>query len=261
MATQSRRSKTSKRTEQAPTDHGNRGLANRSLAFADHLLGLSKSPVLPKRESTKLRLLAAAAALLETKTIQELRAADIAAGASAAHGTFYIYFENKFEMAKELLALFLQFSEKEMLTVGETEDAFSTIYASTLQFVRLYRENVGLMRCMRHLSDESAEFAQVERKADAAWFGRVARNIARRSRRKASDQDILFLSYALGSMVDDFLYVRYLGVDPNVERLAHTEEEIAEKLSIVWYRALFMQSPVANRLQYGASLAKLSPGE
>ena len=62
-----------------------------------------------KAERTQARIQAAACRLLEDRTANELKVAEICAEAGLAHGTFYLYFRDVRHLMVETLTAFVAF--------------------------------------------------------------------------------------------------------------------------------------------------------
>ena len=60
----------------------------------------------------------------------------------------------------------------------------------------------------------------------------------------------MFVAFALGAMVDQFLISLYVARDPRVAELALSEEQAAELLSVLWYRAAFCSDPPEGALKF-----------
>lgn len=228
-------------------------------SYRQHLEDLRTGTGLQKSERTRYRLLEAIVGSLEQKTFHQLRIGDVSKRAGVAEGTFYLYFQSKNDAIRAVMEGFFGFSEQLMLKSARSLDAFESIYQTTYVFVRLYQANRGLMRCFRSLNESVPDMAEVGRSANAAWFGRVAHGIVQRCDSETKLEDALFMAYALGSMIEDFLFVRYLSPDPNVKRLARTSREIAEKLAVIWYRAVYLENPKRDALLAAKAMVNIAP--
>lgn len=203
----------------------------------------SDSKDLDKSQRTALRLRIAAAELLEDRSVNELHVADISKRAGVSHGTFYTHYKNRHDIVQAIIEEYFDILDRD-LRPGHAADEFTRIRDTTAAFIRYYCENLGLMRCIRALSEQDPVFAALKRSTDAAWYNR---NIAHLSRTEVGKQmsadQIKLLVYALGSMVEEFLYVRFQNPDPIVVGLTKTEDDVVEKLAAIWYRALYLRDP------------------
>ena len=208
----------------------------------------AEAPGLGKTERTRLKLLAAIAARLSAG-IEEaaLRVADIAAEAGLAHGTFYRYFADRRAAVGALVADFVRFLRDRL---AESRDgppgSRARVRAATLTYVRLFRDNAGLMRCLMSLDNEGAGFRASFHDLNRAWNGRVAAAIAHRRDPVAGAAAVaatLPTAYALGGMIDEFLTQLYLRRDPALAALAGDEAAVADLLTELWCRGAYGSLP------------------
>jgi len=208
----------------------------------------AEAPGLGKTERTRLKLLAAIAARLSAG-IEEaaLRVADIAAEAGLAHGTFYRYFADRRAAVGALVADFVRFLRDRL---AESRDgppgSRARVRAATLTYVRLFRDNAGLMRCLMSLDNEGAGFRASFHELNRAWNGRVAAAIAHRRDPVAEAAAVaatLPTAYALGGMIDEFLTQLYLRRDPALAALAGDEAAVADLLTELWCRGAYGSLP------------------
>jgi TetR/AcrR family transcriptional regulator, ethionamide resistance regulator len=221
------------------------------MSFVAALRRAAEAPGLGKAARTRLKLLAAVAARLSAG-IEEaaLRVSDIAAEAALAHGTFYRYFADRRMAVEALLADFVRFLRDRL---AESRDgrpgSRARVRAATLTYVRLFRDNAGLMRCLMSLDSEGAAFRGSFLELNRAWNGRVAATIARRREAVAAAgvpepaEAALPTAYALGGMIDEFLTQLYLRRDPALAALARDEAALADLLTELWCRGAYGSLP------------------
>ncbi len=209
------------------------------------------APGLRKTERTRLRLLAATAERLEAGDEQAaLRVSDIAAAAGLAHGTFYRYFPDRPAAVEALLGDFALHLRDSMAGARDgAPGSEERVRAATLAYLRQFRANLGLMRCLMDLGRDSAAFRARFHAFNRAWNGRVAATIARRraeiaGRRPAPASALLPTAYALGGMIDEFLSQLYLRRDPALKRLARDEAAVTALLTELWCRAAYANAPL-----------------
>lgn len=198
---------------------------------------------LDKAERTAMRLRVATAELLETCRYHDLRVADIAAAAQVSHGTFYTYYNDRVDVVRAILDEYFDIMGATMRPAPGTSE-FARIRDATAMFVRYYRANLGLMRCLRALAEQEPEFATLKQRIDAGWFERNISHLSRTAIGASTPKnDISMMVYALGAMVEEFLYIRYQNPDPKVVSLTPTETDVADKLARIWYRAIYLANP------------------
>ncbi len=208
---------------------------------ADFALVLEQEAALPglrKGERTRLRLLAAAARLL-ARPGQEaagLQVAAVTAETGVALGTLYRYFPERPALLTSLVAAFAKFLEERLAATRQgAAGTRERVAAATLAYVRHFRANPGLMRCLLGLGPDSAAWARSFRALNRAWNGRVAAALA--AARGEPPATLLPTAYALGGMVDEFLSTLYLRRDPALAALRDDEAAVAALLTDLWWRA------------------------
>jgi AcrR family transcriptional regulator len=238
--------------------------AENGVGFVAVLREAAASHGLAKAERTRLTLLAAIAARLTAGVeAASLRVSDIAAEAGVAHGTFYRYFTDRQTAVEALVADFVRFlrdrlAESRVAESPATESPDGTpgsrvrVRAATLTYVRLFRDNAGLMRCLMDLGSEGAGFRDSFHALNRAWNTRVATAIAQRRAALAGAPPVtsaatLPTAYALGGMVDEFLAQLYLRRDPALAGLAGDEAAIADLLTELWCRGAYGSLPSSFR--------------
>lgn len=191
-----------------------------------------------KGERTRDRIVAAAARVLETSGYHHLRMADIAREADVATGSLYQYFENKTEITVTVLGEFLQRIESLLLGGPLSSDYEADIRATNLRYVRLYEANVGMMRCLRQLSDEIPEVGELTAGTYREWRRRLAKNLATWSGATGPEAErrMATTAHALFVMGTEFLYDLYVRRDATLVEREPSAEAVAEFLSEFWAR-------------------------
>lgn len=200
---------------------------------------------------------ASARTVLQRVGYRAMKVADVAAEADIAVGLFYHYFPDLKTVTCEVLSDFLR--EMADAPMPQTRNRFDLIYAPTLLMVTAFEENLGLMRCLFQVADEDREFKALWNEASTAWTHRVAKNIARQfPEGQLGEGFSRSLAYALGAMVDGLLNELYIQNNSDARALLRTPQAIAELLSTLWYRAIYLENPPAARLTLTAQMARMS---
>lgn len=216
-------------------------------AFAAVLAAAAAAAGRRKSERTRLKLLAATAALLDAAgDPAALRVADIADRAGVAHGTFYRYFVDRPAAVEVVAAAFCDFLRTRLAAGrGGEEAGADRARAATAAYVRAFRANAGLMRCLLDLGDDQAPLRARFEALNADWNAHTATAIARRralrSPAEAAPADersmaaLLPTAYALGGMVDAFLAELYLRRNPALAAFATDEAAVVDLLTRLWH--------------------------
>ncbi len=217
------------------------------------------APTTRRGSQTRDKLKEACVRVLERMGYRAMRLADIAEEAEVNVSLLYHYFTGKADLTHEILAELLDQRKVRDLIGPATDDRFDAILRANQLVTRTYAETPGLMRCLLHFDEEEAEFSKLYQKISNDWSQRVARDIARRCPDSPlSENERLMIAYALGGMVDNFLFEKYVDRNPDFATSFTTQEEVSRFLSIIWYRALYLENPPADKLAGYEGFARLT---
>jgi AcrR family transcriptional regulator len=206
----------------------------------------------PTERGSKMRdkLKQAAAAVLERVGYRAMRLQDIAKEADVNVSLFYHYFSSKAEITHEVLTELLnQLVERQAQIRPTTHDPFDTLVNANLVTVTAYASTPGLFRCLLHFDEQEAAFSKLYRRVSLDWNRRIAKDIGRRCPGvPLSEAQRLMIAYALGGMVDNFLFEMYVDRNPLLLEEFPNHQDVAVFLAALWYRALYATTPPANKL-------------
>lgn len=216
-----------------------------------------EAPTTRRGALTRERIKEAAARVLERLGYRAMRLQDIAEEADINVSLVYHYFSGKADLTSEILG--------ELIARGthaadprELEDPFSAILDAHRRVVASYSDHPGLMRCLLHFDEEEADFAALYRRASLDWSRKISRDLARRcGDAPVSEEQRLMIAYALGAMVDGFLFELYVDRNPVMVEAFADDEEVAVFLGVLWYRAIYLANPPVERLGRFAAIADL----
>lgn len=206
-----------------------------------------------KGDRTRERLKLGAAQVLEQVGYHAMRIADVTNAAGTSDGSFYIYFADKKEITLNVLQEFLEDMQKGEFNSDGPRSSFQSICEANFGWLRIVRANAGLMRCVLQLADEDPEFGRIAHASNRNWLERIARSVVRKHRhRGAAPATAMFAAYALGAMMDEL--VRRIAIYPDevlVSFLGETcqsDEDLAEALSVIWFRTLYPDETLPDGL-------------
>ncbi|MFZ5615716.1 MAG: TetR/AcrR family transcriptional regulator [Pseudomonadota bacterium] len=215
---------------------------------------LDEDPPKRKGDRTRERLKLAAAQVLEQVGFYAMRVTDITEAASASEGTFYIYFEDKTDIALAVLHEFLSgVQDTGPAHSTERKTLFSTVRDANMRWIGIVRANAGLMRCVFQMSDDDPAFSQLVHSYNRAWYERIARSVVRHhAPQKIEFTTALFTAWALGAMMDELMrrmviypdesFVAFLGA------VAPDDDALADALTVIWFRVLYPASELPSEL-------------
>jgi len=247
----------SQEMSKATTGTKNEERKHNMLPFSEFLENRAQDSSLPKRHRTRNRFKAGAARILETGGYHGLQLSSVCKEVGLSQGSIYNYFDDKKELALEVMTEFADRMFAILLNVNPTGDTFSRIYQVNLAYVRFVEKNVGLVRCLSQLCDEMREFTDLWHRQNYGWCLLVARNLQNRTGSQNWGA-ALALARALGSMVDEVLHEVYIRQSNDFSEVGGSPEALAETLSIFWYRMAFASNPKSEALSDEHPLLEIS---
>lgn len=221
-------------------------------------------PALSARgEQARARLKEAAARVLERVGYRQMRVGDVTAEAGVASGLFYHYFPDLKTLTAEVLQDFMQrFEAIEDIERGvEKGDWYARMHAHNRAVVESYARNPGIMRCMVQMGDEQPEFGELWRASYHRRLELFVRALPRLfPEARLSGAQAHLVTTMLAGMGEHLLSEYYIVRTPALREMELGEEEMTEWISVMFYRALFLENPSPERLKHAALVAHLRRG-
>jgi TetR/AcrR family transcriptional regulator, ethionamide resistance regulator len=200
------------------------------------------SPTTKRGSQTRERLKEAAKTTLERIGYRNMRLSDIADEAGVNMSLLYHYWRGKAEITHEILQELIQSLSDSGSAVSGKASPFASILAANRIVVETYEKSPGLMRCLLHFDEEEVDFSVLYRDVSHHWNSKIAASMERHYP-NSNARERLMIAYALGGMVDSFLFELYVDRNPALIENFASSEDVARFLAILWYRAVFMQDP------------------
>jgi AcrR family transcriptional regulator len=151
----------------------------RNAAIVAREPAIDARPVRPRGEKTRLRLLAAGAAVLPARGYHDARVGDIVAAAGVSHGTFYRYFENKGDFFR-VLAEAAASRMIDLIDELHLDAAPDDLRAWLRHWLAAYRADGGVISTWQEMRTNQELFAFSQRVA-ASVFTRLVRMLQQRN--------------------------------------------------------------------------------
>ncbi len=209
----------------------------------------------------RAKLKAAALVVLERDGFHKMRIADVTREAGVAQGLFYHYFKDLKSMTLEVLADFTNPAR----AVNDIErdvargDWYGRIYAHNYLVVNSYSRRPGVMRCLLQMADEDVEFSTLLRESyreQLMWLvtlmPRIFPNVV------FNEHQALLVVYSLAGIGEGLLREYFINESKTLRAADLSVEAIAELLSTMFYRALFLANPPEKQLQYTRNLVTMA---
>ncbi len=213
-----------------------------------------------KGERARARLKSAALVVLEREGYHRMRIADVTREAGVAQGLFYHYFSDLKTLTIEVLEDFINPAQDvEDIERGvERGDWFGRIYAHNLLVVSSYARRPGVMRCLLQMADEEPAFSALLRESyreQLMWLVKLLPKMFPDVRFKR--HQALVTVYALAGIGEGLLREYFINGSDTLRAAKLSSDQLAELLSTMFYRALFLEHPPADKLKYTRNLAAM----
>ncbi len=200
----------------------------------------------PKRIRTRMSILAATAEEMESTGYGGLTIDAVVERAGVARGTFYLYFGNRADAAIAVMRSFQAAMHHYRPRGGRRRPAEESIYRMNLFYVRSYAKNATVLMGGEALMRDKPELALTRDFRNHRWARAILRDLCKRSDSPPSlleDRGALLAVRTVIAMADELLRETYIFRSPYLAAVARSEEEVAEALTFVWYRAIFGCNP------------------
>jgi len=211
-------------------------------------------------EQARARLKEAAARVLERVGYRQMRVVDVTGEAGVAAGLFYHYFPDLESLTVEVLADFMRrFEAIEDIERGVSKgDWYGRMYAHNRLVVESYASNPGIMRCMVQVGDEQPGFGELWRSSYHRRLELFVRALPRLFPAAAlSTAQAQLVTTLLAGIGEHLLSEYYIVRTPELRALELDAEALTEWISVMFYRALFLENPPAGRLKHAAQVEHL----
>lgn len=213
-----------------------------------------------KGEQARKKLKRAALKVLERVGYHDMRVTDVTKEAGVAAGLFYHYFKDLKSLTMEVLTDYV--SESGNLEAIEKDiargDWYERIYVHNLLVAKSYASRPGLMRALLQLADEEHSFSAILRQSfieQLKWL--VKRMPSLFPEAEQTEHEALMVAYTLAASSEVLLRDYYINCDPELTAETLEVEEMAELLSVMFYRGLFLKNPPEEKLKYTKKLTRL----
>ena len=214
----------------------------------------------PKGERARARLKSVALQVMEETGYHKMRITDVTTRAGVASGLFHHYFNDLKSVTLEVLEDFVSRS----LRIEDIEkdvpkgDWYARMLAHNRLVVQAYAERPGIMRCLLQLADEDEDFSRLLRQNFIRQLNWLTRQMPRLFPRAAlSEHQAVMIVYTLAGMGETVLRDYYVNREPALVERELVVEEMAELISVMFYRGLFLENPPQEKLRYTANLQNM----
>jgi AcrR family transcriptional regulator len=201
---------------------------------------------------TRDKLKHAARELLNESGYRQLRIQDVTERAGVAAGLFYRYFHDLRELVHEVSSDFMAQLNTESSAQPVAAHPYDQIFQRHALALRLFERNPGIVRCLFQFDGDFPEFGQVWKLAAHDWNLQVARFLSSSAGVPTAQAEQM--AFVLGAMTEGVLFQYLIRHTEDLATLGGNPDDIAEMLSVMWYRSIFLQDPPMEKLHAGRAL-------
>jgi AcrR family transcriptional regulator len=164
-----------------------------------------------RAERTKAELLVAAGTLLKRVSYAQISVNQIARAAGKAHGTFYLYFNNKEDIYASLLEETWAEMNQHSRAVWHADQPVSGIHESVRQYLLSYKDNPELWQLLIDMSVAHPKFQAIKQDRRRRFVNRIRTGITRSAKlADLGDLRVDVVAELLAAMVDEIAVVNFL---------------------------------------------------
>ncbi|MDA5194807.1 TetR/AcrR family transcriptional regulator [Govanella unica] len=219
-----------------------------------------KTPLPPTRKGSRTRekLKEAALRALEHKGYRSLRLTDIALEADVNISLVYHYFNDKADLVFEALRDMVSIRRHFEADPTRPHEPFAALYYANKRFADFYQAHPGLIRSLLHFDEDNPKFHDLYSEVNQDWMTHIADNIRKRAVAvNLSEPEAFAIAYALGGLVEKFLFDLYVERNPALMSEFTSTSDAARFLAILWFRALYLANPTEAELAKFTKFDKL----
>ncbi|MBV8392923.1 MAG: TetR/AcrR family transcriptional regulator [Alphaproteobacteria bacterium] len=198
-------------------------------------------------EQTEARILQAAEEVFGVKGYANATVADVVDLAQVSRGAFYLYFDNKDDVFKTLVARVIA-DLFEVTTRRASGTIRDRVAISTRSYLQAFLRHRPVLRCLFEVSSSDAEMASMHNEFRARFIERIRRHLERNVvAGLCHPMDTRIASYSLGLMVESVGYSWLVsGFEPWPG--GFELERVVRQLTDLWCRAAYKDG-AADALQ------------
>lgn len=211
--------------------------------FSEHLAALPAAVrKVRSGERSRLRLLAAAARLLDQVHHRDLLVEQICQEAGVAKGTFYIYFKSKDEFLLDLASRYVAFEVLAHPRLSSKNSDFTNMRLWVTWYERTFAANVGILKCLIQMGAQDPAMRDLWHQRNARL---VDRSLAGWMKTRPDADPVLerMIIRTAGTMMDQSLFERYGVQTGQGVELPDDPEGIIDLHALLMFRALYGRDP------------------
>lgn len=186
-----------------------------------------------RTDATRQALMEAAQTVLREGGYTHATVARITRKAGRAHGTFYLYFQNKEDVYSQLLANMWADLKEQSRSIWRTDSPLESVRVTVTRYISAFAYNVDLWRLLEELSVTNSRFDVIRDQIRRGFACKIQRGIESSYEYANIDGfSTELMAELLAGMVDQACAARYL------HGRSWSEEEMVDHIVTVWGRSI-----------------------
>lgn len=214
---------------------------------------------LTRKERTREKLKEAALVVLDRDGYHDMRITDVCSEAGVAAGTFYIHFDDKTELAIEVVKQGLRENERYIFSGPFFEDHYDAIFDANRRYIETFKSAGKLNRVLAQLIDAVPEMREFWEESSSRIAHSLATSLAKRCpASEGHELDRLFVAHAAQGMADSLSLQYFAWQTEDVVKSAQGIDALAEKISVLWHRLFYGCDPDPSKLVHASGILSMS---
>ncbi|WP_033291473.1 TetR/AcrR family transcriptional regulator [Amycolatopsis jejuensis] len=202
------------------------------------------TPTTARGKRTRAMLVQAGRELLEERGFAETSIDEVVKRAKVSHGTFYVYFDSKDSLLREIAHTVIgEVFAANLIGADAPGDPYARIEAANRRYLAAWRKGAKIMRLIDHMSATSEQYRKLMIELRELFVSRGAEGIRRLQKAGLADPSLQprLTAIALGAMVEQTVHVwLYLGEN-------FDEDEVIDHLTRLWAGAIGLRREESQR--------------
>jgi AcrR family transcriptional regulator len=191
-----------------------------------------------QRDGTEASILAAAVAVFSERGYAAATVADIVQGCGISRGAFYLYFQDKKDVFRELVRR----AVADCYDVVPVEDGTlrERIRRSTRLHLEAYQRNRGILRCLFEVSTVEPEFGDLHNRYRTEFVERIERHLYRAGKAgRCRPLDPKVTAFSLGCMIGGVAYMWLCADFDPYGGSVLTLDSVVEQITEFWVTTVY----------------------
>lgn len=205
---------------------------------------------LTKGGATRERIREAVIRLVSRRGLNSIILQDICDEAGITHGGFYFHFSRKEDAMLDVAKEWAENFKKKVLETPYLDDFYEEIYQMILTYIVGYTESIAVTRLVYSLDPNYEELRATYGRYQKRWWARLEELFIRTRRRAGLANGMeIWIVHAMTAALEGVCVNAYLLAPSNLPDDGADHERTAERVAVIWHRAVLGADPDTKRLK------------